>query len=530
MKAIRFLFFVVAAFLVLPSFGQSTVEANAQKFTKALSIIKSFYVDTTNVEDLTEDAIRGMLKELDPHSVYMSKEELKKANEPLEGNFEGIGIQFNIMKDTILVISPITGGPSEKLGIMAGDKIVKIDGGDATGTKVTNEWVVEHLRGKKGTEVTLSIYRQGVPELLDYTVIRDKIPIFSVSASFMADKETGYIRLDRFSATSMDEINEAMSKLKYKGAKNLILDLRGNSGGYLKTAIELADVFIEEGKTIVYTEGEYSAIQRYNSTPKGNFEKGKVVVLVDEGSASASEIVAGAIQDWDRGLLIGRRTFGKGLVQKPYYLPDGSAMRLTTARYHTPTGRCIQKPYDEGTEKYYKDLTSRFEKGELYHADSIHFPDSLKFYTPGKRLVYGGGGIMPDIFIPADTSANSDYYRNIIRKGLLNKFAIEYIDKNRESLMEKYPDFEVFDKKFIVTAEFYETFLKFVDENKLDRKEEDLKRSGEMIKVQVKALIARNLFDLSAYFFSIRAIDDTYQKALEAISDNTFRKMNIQSW
>jgi len=356
-----------------------------------------------DVPGLTEKAIVQTLRELDPHSAYIPKKQVEKSNETLVGSFEGVGLTFQLFKDTILVIAPIPGGPSDKVGIMAGDKIVTVDSVDAFGKDITNSWVMDHLRGEKRTHVVVGIYRRGNNELIEYEIIRDKIPINSLDAAFMLDGNTGYIKLNRFAKQSLTEFNDAITSLKQQGLKNLIFDLRGNSGGYLGTAMDITDEFLEQNKLIVYTQGTHQERQELNATSKGEFEEGKLVVLINEGSASASEIVSGAVQDWDRGVLIGRRSFGKGLVQRQFKLPDGSVVRLTVARYYTPSGRCIQKPYDNGVEEYYKDFGNRMENGETFHADSIHFPDSLKYQTNSGRTVYGGGGVMSDIFMPLDT-------------------------------------------------------------------------------------------------------------------------------
>jgi carboxyl-terminal processing protease len=520
--------FLTFPFISKAQSSKNNYEEDSKKLTSALQIIDLFYVDTVNNNKLVETAITNMLKELDPHSVFLTKEEMKEANEPLQGNFEGIGVQFSIVKDTIMVVSPTPGGPSEKLGIISGDKIVKIEGEDATGTKINNNYVVKRLRGTKGTIVNVSIKRKGKKDLLEYKITRDKIPINSIDATFMASPETGFIKLNRFGATTLEEFHESMKTLKAGGMKNLILDLRGNGGGYLNTAIDLADEFIGKDKLVLYTEGQNSSKQKYFSTEKGDFEKGKLVVLVDESSASASEIVSGAVQDWDRGLIIGRRTFGKGLVQRPFTLDDGSVMRLTTARYFTPSGRCIQKPYNEGTDKYFKDLTDRYKKGESFHPDSIHFPDSLKFYTSNKRLVYGGGGIMPDIFIPADTSKVSDYYSDVIRKGLLNTYTLQYIDRTRDSLKTVYPEIKSFVKDFKIDTVFVNNFVAFAETEGIKKDQAGLDLSKEYLMNQLKALIGRNLFDINTYYLITSDIDDVYQKALETISDKTFKKYNIE--
>ncbi len=379
-SSIKQIIFLIFAFCIISFQGYSQItktpdpNKTSKKLAATMQIIRYAYVDSINEAELVENAIVETLKELDPHSAYISKEDLDAANEPLEGSFEGIGVTFQIYNDTILVVAPVLGGPSDKLGIRAGDKIVKIDGEKSTGEDINNKFVFDRLRGKKGTEVNVSIFRKGKKELIEYTIIRDKIPINSIDATFMATPEIGFIKLNRFSKTSMDEFKESLSKLKKQGMKKLILDLRGNTGGYLNTAIKLSDEFLPGGKLIVYTEGLRSSKQKYNSTSFGGFKSGELIVMINEGSASASEIVSGAVQDWDRGVVLGRRSFGKGLVQRPFQLPDGSVIRLTTARYHTPTGRCIQRPYENGTQEYYLDLYKRFTNGELENRDSIHFP------------------------------------------------------------------------------------------------------------------------------------------------------------
>lgn len=500
-------------------------KTTSQKMSLMYYLIDNFYVDTANLESLTENAIVAMLKELDPHSAYISKKDVQKANEPLEGSFEGIGVTFQIFNDTILIISPVSGGPSDKVGIMAGDKIVKIDGEDAFGKKVNNDYVAKHLRGKKGSKVVLGIKRGNSNELIDYEVVRDKIPLNSIDAAFMLDKNIGYIKLDRFAKTSIEEFDESLAKLKKQKMKSLILDLRGNNGGYLNVAVDLSNKFLKNDQTIVYTEGLNSPKQIFNSKGKGDFAGGKLVVLIDEGSASASEIVSGAIQDWDRGVLIGRRSFGKGLVQRPFNLPDGSIVRLTTARYYTPTGRCIQRSYDKGSEDYYNEMTKRFKHGEYYHADSIQFPDSLKYETMlSGRTVYGGGGIMPDIFMPADTTFASDLYSDLIRKGVFNQYVIDYVMNERETLDNKYPDFSDFENDFIITDEMIDDFRKLAEEKGVKWNDEQYKRSEKMIKMQLKALIARNEWDMAKYYKIVSTEDKMINKAVEILNDtNQYR-------
>ena len=498
----------------------NTSQLNAQKFATVLFLIDRYYVDTVNTDKVVEDAIIAALRELDPHSAYISKNDVEKANEPLVGSFEGIGVTYQLIRDTITVIGATPGGPSEKVGIMAGDKIIKIDGENAFGKKIDNEYVQKRLRGKKGTKVTVSIKRGNDKELIDFEITRDKIPLNSINASFMMEKGVGYIKLDRFAQESSKEFLSAMQKLQSEGMNSLILDLRSNSGGYLNTAIDMVDHFFKANQLIVYTEGLHSERQEWRSSNKGCYTEGKVVVLIDEGSASASEILAGAIQDHDRGVIIGRRSFGKGLVQRPFNLPDGAVIRLTTARYHTPTGRCIQRPYEGGVEDYYKEMTKRLEHGEYFHADSIHFPDSLKYKTDGGRIVYGGGGIMPDIFMPIDTSFNSKLYTNLVRKGVLNRYTVDYAINNREQIMHDYPEFSEFNKKFQITETMIDTLKKMAEQDKIIWSDEDFKRSEKYIRLQIKALIARNVWEMQQYYEVTLTEDPTIMKALEVIGSN----------
>ena len=497
----------------------SKAQLNAQKFATTMYLIDNFYVDTANSDKLVEEAIVAVLKELDPHSAYISKKDVEKANEPLVGSFEGIGVTFQLIRDTITVISPTAGGPSEKVGIMTGDKFIKIDGEDAFGKKVNNEYVQKHLRGKKGSKVTVSVMRGGDPELIDFEIIRDKIPLNSINAAFMLNDQIGYIKLDQFARDSDEEFKKAFAKLSSQGMKSLVFDLRGNTGGFLSTAIELVDEFLTEDKLIVFQEGLHQPRQEWRSTSNGLFTKGNLVVLIDEGSASASEILSGAIQDHDRGVVIGRRSFGKGLVQQPKSLPDGSIIRLTTARYHTPTGRCIQRPYEDGVEEYHKEMLKRLENGEYFHADSIHFPDSLKYKTNGGRTVYGGGGIMPDIFIPVDTSFNSKLYTNLVRKGALNRFTTDYALQHRDEMLKKYADFAQFNKEFTVGDDLIAGLKKVGEENKVEWNEEEFARSEKFIRLQVKALIARNVYEMQQYYEVMLAEDNGVQKAIEILSN-----------
>lgn len=502
-----------------------------QKIETVINYIDQFYVDDVNKNEIVDNAIINMLKELDPHSVYISKEEVEEMNEPLVGNFEGVGIQFNILDDTIIVVATIAGGPSEKVGIQAGDKIVYIDDVLVAGNGITNKGVVEKLRGDKGTEVKVKIKRGGSKALLEFKIIRDKIPIFSVDAAYMATDKIGYIKVNRFAAKTPEEFKDALLDLKSKGMTDLIIDLQGNSGGYLNAAFQMADELLDDGKLIVYTEGVNSPRNEMKATAYGNYEKGNVVVLIDQYSASASEILSGAIQDWDRGLVIGRRSFGKGLVQRPFPLPDGAQVRLTIANYYTPSGRFIQKPYDHGIDDYRQDLLHRFESGELTDSAIQHFPDSLKFSTPNGRTVYGGGGITPDIYVALDTSFSSDFYSNILRSGLINKYSLSYANHNRKSLLEFYPDLITFDKNFLADDEFMEEFLAFCETEKIEFKDEDVLKSKRFVGIQLKALIARNLYNSEAYYYIYnKELNDSYLKAIESIQDNLFQKYNINSW
>ena len=493
----------------------------ARKLQLALYAISNLYVDPTNETQLVEDAIVGMLEKLDPHSTYTDPEETKEMTEPLQGNFDGIGIQFNMLTDTLYVIQVIPGGPSEKVGLMAGDRIIMVDDTLIAGVKMKNTDVMKRLRGPKNTEVRVKVLRQGVPDLIEFKITRGKIPMYSLDAAYMADKTTGYIKLNRFAASSADEFKEALKKLRKQGMKHLILDLQGNGGGYLNIAIDLADEFLDKDKLIVYTEGNKQPREEAKSTARGDFEEGRLVVLVDEASASASEILSGAIQDWDRGVIVGRRTFGKGLVQKPIPMPDGSMIRLTVARYYTPTGRSIQKPYVNGKqEQYHHDLIDRYNRGELMSADSIHFPDSMKYNTlVSKRTVYGGGGIMPDVFIPVDTSRYTDYHRNIVAAGLVNRIAMNYLDRHRSELNKQYPKFNRYKQQFQVTEEMMQELIALAEDDKIKFDEAQYNRSKPLIMLQIKALIARDLYDMGEYFQVINDDNPSFQEALRIIND-----------
>ena len=503
-------------------FGSQAQKASvdARKLQLALFAITNLYVDTTSETKLVEDAIVGMLEKLDPHSTYMDPEETKQMNEPLQGNFDGIGIQFNVLTDTVYVIQVIPGGPSEKVGLMAGDRIIEVNDSLIAGVKMKTSDIMKRLRGPKGSEVRVKVKRGDRPELIEYRIVRGKIPVYSLDAAYMADKQTGYIKLNRFAASSANEFREALEKLRKTGMKNLILDLQGNGGGYLNIAIELADEFLEKQRLIVYTKGSKQPREEAHSTARGQLQNGRLVILVDESSASASEIVTGAIQDWDRGVVVGRRTFGKGLVQKPIPLPDGSMIRLTVSRYYTPTGRCIQKPYERGNlDAYHHDLIDRYNKGELMSADSIHFPDSMKYQTlVTGRTVYGGGGIMPDVFIPVDTTRYTDYHRKLVAAGVVNRVAMNYMDRHRAELTKKYPTFAAYKQSFRVDDELLNELTLMGQQDKIELVAEEFERSKALIALQVKALIARDLFDMAQYFQIINEDNPSYLKALEIIN------------
>ncbi len=514
-KYIILLLFSLLSFF-LPAQGISSLQQ--KKLLNAISAITNLYVDTINDKKMVETAIVSMLKELDPHSSYIPKSEVDRVNEPLEGSFEGVGIQFQLLEDTLLVVQTIAGCPAEKVGVLPGDRIIYIGDELIAGVKMQNSDITKRLRGPKGTEVTVKILRRGKPELLIFKIIRDKIPIYSVDAAYMIGKEIGYIKINNFGSTTVEEFQKAFTKLQKSGMQYLVLSLQGNGGGYLTAAYQLADEFLGRDKLIVYTQGLNQPKSIMESTAKGRFESGKLIVLVDEYSASASEIVSGALQDWDRAIIVGRRTFGKGLVQRQLPLVDGSMLRLTTARYYTPTGRCIQKPYKDGVDKYEKDIINRYNHGELLHADSIHFPDSLRYQTLQlKRTVYGGGGIMPDIFVPFDTTRYTNYHRQIVGRGVLSQVTAQFIDKNRVDLKKKYPSFEKFKKNYIVDDELFSQIKLDAEKEKIPFDSVQFDISKPLIRLQIKALIARDLWEMNEYYQIMDAENESLQKAVEIL-------------
>lgn len=496
------------------------INSALQKLYMTQMAVTELYVDTVNADKLAEDGIRGMLKELDPHSSYTTAKETKSLTEPLEGSFEGVGIQFNISQDTLLVIQTVANGPSEKVGILAGDRIVKVDTAVIAGVKMGRDEIMRRLRGKKGSVVNLGVVRRGISDTLTFAVTRDKIPLKTVDASYMIRPNTGYIKIGSFGANTYQEFMACVDSLKRHGMQDLIIDLQENGGGYLQSAVRIANEFLQKNDLIVYTEGRTNPRQEFRADGKGRLLDGKVMVLVNEYSASAAEILSGAIQDQDRGQIIGRRSFGKGLVQRPIEYPDGSMLRITVAHYYTPSGRCIQKPYEKGAQKdYEQDIENRFKHGELYSRDSIHFADSLKFQTLRlHKTVYGGGGIMPDFFVPLDTTQYTAYHRQLAAKGIIINQTLRYVDQNRKKLHKLYKTFDKFESEFIVPDELLQTVYSEGEKEKVKLKDEDERRSSEhMIKTQLKALIARDIWDMSEYYKIMNEESHVVKKAVELL-------------
>ncbi|MBP3253355.1 MAG: S41 family peptidase [Bacteroidales bacterium] len=556
------------------AFAQSQQDKTSRKMLQLMYFIDNLYVDTVDMPVITEKGMVSMLKELDPHSVYIPQKDVKKANEPLQGNIEGIGVTYQLVDDTIHVVDVVADGPSEKVGMLPGDRIIKVNDTAATGDSINADWVASHLRGKKGSVVKVTVDRRSKGNI-DFRIVRDKIPLNSIDTWFMVDDQIGYISLRRFSQTSDSEFKKAVEELTSQGMKKLIFDLRSNGGGYLDAAQKIVDEFISDDKLIVYTQGVKSPRQELKAGKKGVWEKGDLVILTDEYTASASEITSGAVQDWDRGVIIGRRTFGKGLVQRPMNMVDGSQVRLTTSRYYIPSGRCIQKPYDDGVEEYYRDYQKRYQHKEMVSADSISFPDSLKYKTNNGRTVYGGGGIMPDIFIPMDTSRASDYFINLRSKNVFNEFALSWTELHRNEMLASYPKYEDFDaawESLHLMKEFedyaaskgvkptnikpqwinniIDGYLKqmqndslheyssysayadslltsgwFADSLMLKAKEEDLKQqeyinsSNAYIEANLKGNIARNLYGIKYYYKAVQQNDETVQQAVKLLRD-----------
>jgi len=499
-----------------------------QKMGTFLNLLDNYYVEDVNIDSLVEIGIREILKSLDPHSVYMDATETKKANEPLEGNFEGVGVQFQIYQDTIQIVHVIEGGPSKKVGIQDGDKIIFVDTANVAGVGITNDGVFKKLRGKKGTRVTVKIKRYGEKDLIEFEIIRDKIPIYAIEAKYMATPDIGYVKLSRFSATATEETQQAIDSLKKAGAKKIILDLTDNGGGYLNQAHALSDLFLDNGKLVVYSSGRSQPRIDLNATDAGDFEKGDLVIMVNQNTASASEIVSGAVQDWDRGIIVGRRTYGKGLVQKGYSLPDMSMVRLTMAHYYTPSGRNIQKSYAKGIEKYHEDIEDRYESGELFDEKKLKLTDSTQYFTANKRVVYGGGGITPDIFVPMDTLWNSKYYQKLVRTGSFNQFTLVYINDNRVAMQKKYPTAEAFIKNFSIDDSLLQKFYAFAKDKKAEPDSAEVwSQSIPTIKSQLKGLIGQDLFNSSVYWQVTNLQNPIYLRALNAFTDGSFQKYKI---
>jgi carboxyl-terminal processing protease len=527
---LTFILFTLLAFNFFAQLESSLeFKKSVYKMEEVMTYIDRMYVDTVSMNDITESAIINMLEKLDPHSTYISKEDVDDANQQIDGSFFGVGIRFQILKDTLMVVATIPGGPSEKVGVQAGDKIIFIDNENIAGVGLKNSKVREKLMGPKDTEVIIEVMRRNSSKNLKFTITRDKIPVNSVDSYYMINKEIGYIKLNSFSRSTIEEVHLALSVLRGKGMKDLVFDLQGNGGGLLYAAQKVADEFLSGNKLIVYSEGKFQPRSDLKAELTGLWEKGRLVVLTDEYSASASEIVSGAIQDWDRGLIIGRRTFGKGLVQRPIELSDGSQIRLTIARYYTPSGRFIQKPYDDIND-YKNDLSQRYLNGEFLHADSIHLVDSLKHSTlKSKRTVYNGGGIMPDIFVPLDTNGISDYFKLVVQGGHVNRYALTYTNENRELLKNKYKDFEQFKSDFKCDESFMNGFFNYIKKEQPDLEfdQEGYNESEKLLKLQLKSLIAQNLYGSNEFYELYNDTNEALQKAIEVLKDDSYNEMEV---
>ena len=516
--------YLVAVCLVfsLTVTAQRSLPQVLQKLLNAEYAISTLYVDSVNEDKLVEDAIKGMLESLDPHSSYTDAKETKELEEPLQGEFSGVGIQFNMNKDTLYVIQTVPGGPSERVGVLAGDRIIYVNDTTIAGVKMKNSDIQKRLRGKKGTNVTIKVKRPGVKDLITFRITRDNIPLNSIDAKYMLDARTGYLRISRFGAKTHEEMMEALQELKKQGMTQLIMDLSDNGGGYLNAAIDMCNEFLERGQLMVYTEGENSPRNEANANGWGDYKDLHMVVIVNQYSASAAEIFAGAMQDWDRAVVVGRRTFGKGLVQRPFKFEDGSMMRLTVARYYTPSGRCIQKPYNRGDKKAYeKELLDRYNEGEYYSLDSIQFNDSLRYTTRlNGRTIYGGGGVMPDVFVPVDTTEYSTYYRDLSAKGILNQYAIKFVDKERKAITKRYATVKEFDEGFVITDEMMRDLIQMGESDSIKYDEEKYRTSEQMLKAITKGLIARDLYgDAGAYSVIINHRNPDVQTAYQVLND-----------
>lgn len=529
----RYILILLSALISVQTWSQSSQQA-MRKLQVAEYAISRLYVDTVNENKLVEEAIVKMLAQLDPHSTYSTPEEVIEMKEPLQGNFDGIGIQFQMMEDTLLVIQPVSGGPSEKEGILAGDRIIAVNDTSIAGVKMSTNDIMKRLRGPKGSKVDVTVLRHGISDLLHFTIKRDKIPVYSIDASYMVEPGVGYIKVNKFALTTGAEFKEALLKLKGQGMSDLILDLQGNGGGYMDAAIDMANEFLGQRDLIVYTEGRAERRRNFYAKGNGNFQEGRVVVLVDEYSASSSEIVTGALQDWDRAVVVGRRSFGKGLVQRQVDLPDGSMIRLTVARYYTPSGRCIQKPYTHSStadgnavevdmKGYNSDLIQRYNNGELMHADSIHFPDSLKYKTLiSDRTVYGGGGIMPDYFVPIDTTLYTKLHRNLMAKGIINKTVAKYVENNRKQLTKNYKDFSRFNRGFSVGDAMLDILRSEGEKADIKFDEAEYSKSLPLIKLQLKALAARDLWNMSEYYQIMNTVNESVRQAVRVLDEGLY--------
>lgn len=506
----------------ITAIAQRSMPQAMQKLLNAEYAISSLYVDSVNEDKLIEDAIKGMLENLDPHSSYTDAKETKELEEPLQGEFSGVGIQFNMNKDTLYVIQTVPGGPSERVGVLAGDRIIYVNDTTIAGVKMKNSDIQKRLRGKKGTQVTIKVQRPGVKDLITFRITRDNIPLHSIDAQYMLDDHTGYLRISRFGAKTHEEMIDALKQLKKQGMTQLVMDLSDNGGGYLNAAIDMCNEFLDRGQLMVYTEGQNSPCNEAHANGWGEYKDLPLVVMVNQYSASAAEIFAGAMQDWDRAVIVGRRTFGKGLVQRPFKFEDGSMMRLTVARYYTPSGRCIQKPYDRGNKKAYeKELLDRANEGEYYSLDSIQFNDSLRYTTRlNGRTIYGGGGVMPDVYVPIDTTEYSTYYRDMTAKGIINQFAIQYVDKHRKSIAKQYKTVKDFDRGFTVSDEMMRDFIAMGENDSVKYDEEKYRTSERLLKDIIKGLIARDVYgDQSAYSVIINHRNRDLKAATEVLND-----------